>query len=134
MLITDVLFIVYLQSTKMIVKLRESHIAKLERLRKKEQQDESHEEDSKDREIVSIHPPPLISTNNVRFHCQIFVRQGVSYARKMRTIIYTVCSNLYCIYDEIHPSVFTVLTVISILCLCFKLVSDLFCSKFCEKK
>ncbi len=36
----------------MIVKLRESHIAKLERLRKKEKGDEAHEEDTRDREMV----------------------------------------------------------------------------------
>ena len=36
----------------MIVKLRESHIAKLERLRKKEKGGEIDEEDTKDREMV----------------------------------------------------------------------------------
>ena len=36
----------------MIVKLRESHIAKLERLRKKEKNEEANEEDTRDREMV----------------------------------------------------------------------------------
>ena len=38
----------------MIVKLRESHIAKLERLRKKEKSDEANEEDTRDREMVCL--------------------------------------------------------------------------------
>ena len=36
----------------MIVKLRESYIAKLERMRKKEKGGEGEEEDTKDREMV----------------------------------------------------------------------------------
>ena len=38
----------------MIVKLRESHIARLERLRKKEKTGEADEEDTKDREMVCL--------------------------------------------------------------------------------
>lgn len=41
------------QSTKMILKFRESTISRLERLRKREKEGSEGQEDGKDREIVS---------------------------------------------------------------------------------
>lgn len=42
------------QSTKMILKFRESTISRLERLRKREKEGSEGQEDGKDREIVSV--------------------------------------------------------------------------------
>eukprot|EP00794_Sanderia_malayensis_P018958 gene18958-20864_t len=58
----------FLQSTKMIVKLRESHIAKLERLRKKEKTDEFNEEDTKDREMQLLREEIKILQDKVEHH------------------------------------------------------------------
>ena len=52
----------------MIVKLRESHIAKLERLRKKEKSGEVDEEDTKDREMVCWFLQSILSSFHFKFY------------------------------------------------------------------
>jgi len=61
----------FLQSTKMIVKLRESHIARLERLRKKEKTGEADEEDTKDREMQLLREEVKLLQEKIEHHPEV---------------------------------------------------------------
>ncbi|XP_065064430.1 kinesin-like protein KIF15 isoform X2 [Rhopilema esculentum] len=61
----------FLQSTKMIVKLRESYIAKLERMRKKEKGAEGEEEDTKDREMKLLREEIKILQDKIEHHPEV---------------------------------------------------------------
>ncbi|XP_031571962.1 kinesin-like protein KIF15 isoform X2 [Actinia tenebrosa] len=58
----------FVQSTKMILKFRESHIAKLERMRKGNKEDKEREEDSRDKQIQLLNEEITVLKEKVEHH------------------------------------------------------------------